>query len=105
MYRKIYGGFLLRVFIRKKSEQEIPFWKLVGMSCGKKCVYERKSKRKNTCRVFIGRKVGRKIQTGSFLLNSRGKAGCGRKKVSEKSIAWTRKEKNKQEKIDVKFKN
>ena len=37
----------MRVFIRKKSEQEIPFWKLVGMSCGKKCVYEGKSKRKN----------------------------------------------------------
>lgn len=79
MYRKICGGFLLRVFIRKKSEQEIPFWKLVGMSCGEKCVYERKSKRKNTCRVFKGRKAGGKTQTRSVGVGREKQAGRERK--------------------------
>ena len=87
MYRKIYGGFLLRVFIRKKSEQEIPFWKLVGMSCGKKCVYERKSKRKNTCRVLKGRKASGKIQIGSWSACAVGKSVCMSGRVREKTHA------------------
>ena len=75
----------MRVFIRKKSEQEIPFWKLVGMSCGKKCVYERKSKRKNTCRVFMERKVSGKTHSGSLLLGCKEKNGRGRKDASGKT--------------------
>ena len=52
MYREIYGGFLLRVFIRKKSKRKNPNRKLVGVSRGEKCVYERKSKKKYMPCVF-----------------------------------------------------
>lgn len=84
---------------RKKSKQKNLNRKLVGMSCGEKCVYEGKSKKKTHAMCLKGEK--RAENTNWKLVGM----CCGRKKVSEKSIAWTRKEKNKEEKIDVKFKN
>ena len=48
---------------RKKSKLENTKRKLVGVCRGEKCVYERKCKGKNTCRVFLGRKASGKTHS------------------------------------------
>ena len=70
---------------REKSKQKNPNRKLVGMCCRKKCVYERKSKRKNRCRVFMERKVSGKTHSGSLLLGYKEKNGRGRKDACGKT--------------------
>ena len=70
---------------RKKRERENPNRKLVDVCGGEKCVYERKSKRKNTCRVFMEQKVSGKPHSGSLLLGCKEKNGRGRKDASGKT--------------------
>ena len=46
-------------------KQKNPRRKLIGMSRREKCVFGRRSKQKNTRRVFFERKASKKTQTGN----------------------------------------
>ena len=72
----------------KKSKRENTPRKLIGVSRGEKCVYERKCKGKNTCRVFLERKASRKTQNRNWSLGFGGekKLGVGGRKQAEKTI-------------------
>ena len=50
-----------------------------------KCVYERKCKGKNTCRVFLRRKASWKTQNGSWLVCAGEKTGREEKLASGKN--------------------
>lgn len=57
-------------FLREKQAKN-PRRKLIGMSRREKCVFGRRSKQKNTRRVFLERKASKKTQNRKFQVNFR----------------------------------
>ena len=54
-----------------ESKQKNTNWKLIDMYRREKCVFWRRSKQKNTRRVFLERKASRKNQNRKFQVNFR----------------------------------